>query len=232
MTERRLFVSRIAEVGEVMTLDQSARHYVKVLRIAPGQHLELFDGAGTVASGEFSGRGVRILERQHVPAEAPSLTLLQALPKPQTCDALIRYATELGVARIVFFENEHYFGRHGAFEKRRARREKIAQEAARQSERAYVPTLDLAGNLDDALTAGLKHLPADAERRVCWARVNREAHQPAAGSARVVAVGPEGGFSEAELARFEAADFRPFYLGRHILRVDTAVAAALTLLAQ
>jgi 16S rRNA (uracil1498-N3)-methyltransferase len=135
-------------------------------------------------------------------------------------------ATELGVDEIALMQAERSVPR---WDEPRARSRidrltRIAAEASAQCERSDIPVIrgprTLAGWLDV--------IPSAAFRVVFGARAEEKLTLAQTPEQVWCAIGPEGGFSDEELAAFEAAGFMAASLGRRILRVDTAVSAALT----
>ncbi|MEM9070199.1 MAG: RsmE family RNA methyltransferase [Myxococcota bacterium] len=220
---RRIYVPTIPAEGSAL-LDEDARHHLEVLRLAPGTEIELFDGKGTVARATLEGSTAHVLERS-VRDEA-TIVLVLGLPKGSLTDEIVRMTTELGVSRLCLTRCERTVPKwddsRGA--KRLARWTRIAQQAARQSERAFVPAIEAPRPLHELID----NAPADATRLFAWARESSRA------AVRVtspcwIAVGPEGGFSDAERTHFENAGWLSISLGPNVLRVDTAAAAAIAL---
>lgn len=223
---RRVFAADLGGVtpGERVPLSKDARKHLGVLRIGEGSKLGLFDGRGRLVQGRYEG-GVVVAEAiEEAPALRPKLVLVMALPKGSKADEIVRHATELGVAEIRFVSSDHAVPKleGGRAEKKRERWEKIAQEAARQSERLYVPQVLPLAPLGQAMEAA-----GEGERWVCWARGGEAPSVVPGAEERWVAVGPEGGFSEAELRAFDAQGWRRVRLGPTVLRAETASLAAL-----
>ncbi|MFK7998471.1 MAG: 16S rRNA (uracil(1498)-N(3))-methyltransferase [Polyangiales bacterium] len=227
---RRLHVESLAGVdaGADVELSKSTRQHAKVLRIRDGATIELFDGQGRLATAQMSVKSARIQEVVQKPAPLRRLGLLQGLPKGAKSDDIVRMATELGATNILFVHTERSGARADNSEKKRERWKRIAMEATRQCERLYFPKIALRASLDEAIG----ELPAASARYYAWARLQ-------SGGTRLghdetqdvwVAVGPEGGFADHERVALEGAGFQPMSLGAHILRVDTAACAALSVL--
>jgi 16S rRNA (uracil1498-N3)-methyltransferase len=234
MSERRLFVppERLGG-GRVIIAGDEHRHLARVLRAQPGTSVTLFDGAGVEVDAHVLrvGRDETELElgarRQLVAAVAP-LTLLTAVPRGGRMDLLVQKTCELGVARIVPVTTERSVVRPEPG--RAARWEKIAREAARQCGRADVPAVAAPAVLGAALAA--PDLPR--LRLVLWEQQRGRPLRAALGAPRptAVLVGPEGGFTPAEIAAAEAGGFVPVALGPRILRVETAAIVAVALVAE
>ncbi len=230
MTVRRLYVPRLPEEGGVVILrDASARH-VRVLRLGAGDEVELFDGAGRVASARIESLGDTVVCASSPAAATGSastrVVLLLAIPKGSKLDDSVRMATELGVDEIALFQAERSVPR---WDEARARSRidrltRIAAEAAAQCERTDIPAILGPKPCAEWLEA----LPSSAFRVVFGARADGILTLADTPEQVWCAIGPEGGFSAEELGAFEAAGFTAASLGPFVLRVDTAVSAALT----
>ena len=229
----RLYISPEKLQGARATIDEAAhRHLIKVLRLAPGAAIQVFDGAGTVIEARIASVGkasveITLGERFHVSAPPCAITLLQSLPRGERMDFIVQKTTELGVARIVPVLSE--FGMVKPSATRRQRWQTIAEEAARQCGRADVPDIADFLTLRPALAqfsgkAGARFMLWEGER----ARSFRAAL--AAGPREVaLLVGPEGGFSHAEVGAAGEAGFIPVSVGPRILRAETAAMVAVAL---
>ncbi len=218
--------------GEVLLGEEESHHLLRVLRLDAGASVELFDGEGHWAEAMLAGRAGRrarlTIEKVHgEPPVRAELVLIQSLPKGQKQDLIIQKAVELGVSGLVFVESEHAVARLGeSAERKTARWERIAVNAAAQCGRNRLPFLFAARSFSEAL--------ADRGERPRWlllaepappARPLRDVFGEAreAGVDRIAAcIGPEGGFSAGERGIALAAGARPVSLGPHILRTETA----------
>jgi 16S rRNA (uracil1498-N3)-methyltransferase len=155
---------------------------------------------------------------------------MQGLPKGDKLELVLQKATELGAASLYPVETARSVvrleGRRA--EERRARWQRIAEEAARQCGRADVPTVEpiapLLASLE-ALPPGTRVLVLDEEERTCRLR---DAFVP--GTPTALVVGPEGGLAREEVQLLVAKGAIPVSLGRWVLRTDTAALAALAVL--
>ena len=234
MSLRRLFAPQLPAAKTQLSLGEESRQHAQVLRLGPGDPLQLFDAAG----GRAEARVLRCDKRElmcevepaeHVARLGPALTLAVCVPKASKLELIVRMATELGVAGVQLVQSERAVPKFGSEAPKLERLRRITLEACAQSEQAYAP--ELSGPLP--LTAALAHWPADACKLACVER-SRAAAWPdvtAACPAVCVVVGPEGGFTAAELSLFTQAGVQPVSLGDAILRVETAcvVACALAL---
>ncbi len=219
-----------------MTLTLEQQHYLgRVLRLGQGDRFVAMDGVGGSWLAELGPSGqAAIVEPLTVQTELPlAVTLMIALPKGNGFDDVVRQATELGVACIAPVISDRTLLQPSPQKLDRWRR--IAQEAAEQSERQRVPTL-----LDPIPFRTALQAPrfTSEPSYICVTRqlaghfLDRLAHlsvtQP---PALTVAIGPEGGWTEAEIEQAIAAQFEPVTLGARILRTVTAPIVALSLIA-
>jgi len=221
-------------IGEARAeLTGAARHYLRdVLRLAPGDPVELFDGRGTAWSARI-GPGFEALElsaRRAAPPGGPALHLLFALAKGEKTDLVVQKATELGVARLAPWAAERSVVRLDEAKglERTERWRRIAGEAARQCGRADVPEVAPPAPLAAALAAvpeGFRLVVLHGEGGVPLGALDLTG---APGVAAVV--GPEGGLTAAERSACGAAGALHATLGPRTLRAETAAIAVVVLL--
>jgi 16S rRNA (uracil1498-N3)-methyltransferase len=228
----RIFVPPERLTGDRVELAGEAhRHLARVLRVAPGDAVVVFDGRGeeidaTVVTVAARAVTLALGTRRRQVLAGVAITLLQAVPRGERMDLLVQKTTELGVARIVPVIAARSVVRPAAD---RARRwQSIAEEASRQSGRADVPEVTPPQPLAQALAL------ADAcpVRLALWEEERvRPLRQALADGGRAVAllVGPEGGLAAAEVEAARAAGFVTVGLGPRILRVETAAIVAVAL---
>jgi 16S rRNA (uracil1498-N3)-methyltransferase len=234
----RLFIepSRLRE--EILIISgEDHRYLTRVLRLAVGDRVVLFDGHGVEAEGEIIRVGPRALElkrgepRETVVSTRPELTLVQALTKGDKLDLVVQKATELGVNRIIPVTSARSVPRLEAMRAlgRRARWQKIARDAARQSGRTDVPEIEPVTSLETALRAA----PSTAFKVMLWegARAHglRDVIPKQRPSQMVIVTGPEGGFAADEVEAARAAGFEVCGLGPRILRTETAALVTLAI---
>jgi 16S rRNA (uracil1498-N3)-methyltransferase len=218
------------------TLDGDAAHYVvRVHRLAAGDVFLAFDpSACTEADATVlavAKRGVRC--RLEAPRAAARLglsgvTLVVCATKGDKLDEVVRAATALGASRISIVESERSVPELGSAEKRFARFRSIAIDAARQSGRGDLPELVGPAPLSDVFarfsTSDARKLCLDpAAETSLGALLSTRGEQPLA-----LLVGPEGGFTQAELDAAERAGFVRARLGELVLRAELASVAALS----
>jgi 16S rRNA (uracil1498-N3)-methyltransferase len=245
MAEPRLLIDDNLSTGAALALDEAqARHVGTVLRLDVGGRLRVFnarDGEWRARVQEKSKRGMVVVVDDLIrPARAaPDLDLLFAPVKRHATDFIIEKATELGVRRIFPVTTQRTI----AETVRVDRLTGIAREAAQQTERFDVPEIADAQSLPRALDGW------DQTRRLIYAdEAGDDAGAPWGGeSGRAVPIGealqqappvsialligPEGGFTPEERRMLRALAFvTPVSLGPRILRAETAVIAALSVI--
>lgn len=220
-----------------VALTPELRHYVtRVLRLAPGDGLVVFDAArgleaeAALTAGVDDPAALALVVGEPRPARvvAPRpLVLLQGLAKGDKLDAIVRDATELGATLVVLVEAERSVvrleGRRR--DERAARLAKIAEEAARQCGRGDAPVVAGPMPLAEAVKLapeGGRFALAPLAPEPLGARLRETLRAPL-----TFAVGPEGGLSEAELEALESSGFTRVSLGPFVLRTETVVAAVL-----
>ena len=238
---RYFFCENIPPAGEILHIDgPDARHITKVLRMKPGARIGLFDGRGMeyVAAIEANlrkGLRLRIISGQPSQTESPvALTVAQAILKDRKMDRIVRQLTELGVCEWLPFTSQRSVPRPD-FRKQAARVErwnKITREALKQCRRGRVMKIEPAASFDQMLEKS----QAYDLRVIFWENEPESLHkgdnpgQTGTVFRIFIAIGPEGGFSTAEIEAARAKGFATAGLGPRILRADTAAVAAASLM--
>jgi 16S rRNA (uracil1498-N3)-methyltransferase len=228
MTRRRWIAGHWDATTATLTGDQAA-HLARVLRAAPGMQFDLVAGervwlAEVLTVSESS---VQFSLLSQLDREQPlPLTLVLAIFKFDRLEWAIEKATELGVERIVPViarRSEKHLAQAAVARVERWRR--IAHEAAKQSRRSDIPTIEAPAALKDAAA-----LAPGAQRLILSEHEKQLSLHTALESAReqelLIAIGPEGGWTPEELALFSQQDWTPVTLGPRILRAETAAIAA------
>ena len=213
------------------------RHLRESLRLQPGERLTVTDDRGRRYRTEIAEitRTMligRILEAVPAPPKtSPSIVLGQSLLKGEKMDWVIQKATELGVDRItpIVAANSVVRPRADRIDHQLVRWQRIALEAAQQSERWSTPAIDepapLVQLLSTSTNAATKILLAERSNSVSLTTL------PLQGSGDVwLLIGPEGGWDETELHEMRSQGFAAVTLGPRILRAETAALAALSVL--
>ena len=239
-------------VGAPIALRGAEHHYLtRVLRLSHGDRVLLLDGRGAVTDARVATIDAQTLtvepqqvEQVSAAASLPPLYLLVGILKGERHDWLIEKATELGAARIISLACARSVpslsGDRG--DKRQARWLRVAQAAAQQCRRPQVPQISAPLSLKQGLAqcgAGPRLLFSEGLapplrwvlQAASLGRDDSAADEvPDANGdlpATALLVGPEGGFTDEELAEARAAGFVACSLGPNILRGETAAIAAI-----
>ena len=217
MTLHRFFVPREDVDGDRFALPPTIERQARsVLRLRDGDRIVLLTGDGSEMVCVLERDACVVEDRRPAPGEpAHRLRVVQALLKGDGLETVIQHGTEVGVASFGLVVTERCIARELSLHKLERLRT-IAREAAEQSERGIVPAIDEPVPLRDAFAPGSVLL---FERHGA-ARLG-QVEPP-----DVVLIGPEGGFSPAEVRAAESSGVRLAWLGPRILRSETVAAAA------
>lgn len=238
MREIRLFVDAPLTPGQTLPLPREAgAHAVRVLRLKAGDGVILFNGDGREYPARLvddAPRTVNVrVEDMHVPGrESPlHITLVQALARGEKMDWIIQKATELGVARIWPVTSERSEVRLDGIrgDKRLQHWRAVAIAACEQCGRNVVPEI----RSPESLAAMLIARPSvNTETR--WmlhpSGATRLRDAAPASANLLLAIGPEGGFGDTDLAALRGAGFGALALGPRVMRTETAGLAAIAAL--
>lgn len=234
MTPRRLYIDQPLTAGQTLVVDgEPARYIGRVLRCRPGQTIVLFDGGGaefpslieTIAQKSVT---FRVGEAVHRDVESPlALRLMQGLSRGERMDTVIQKATELGVQRLSPLECE--FSVVHLDDRRADRRTRhwrgICQSACEQCGRNKLPVVDAPASF----AAAIADSGGQATRLLLHPGAAQSLQDIEPPAEVTLLVGPEGGFSDGELAQADEAGFIRVSLGPRTLRTETAAIAAVTL---
>lgn len=217
MTVHRFFVEPDAVRGERFPVPASIERQVRtVLRLRAGDRLVLLSGDGGEIECELDGSDCVVVERRATATEPRHrLTVVQALLKGDALEDVVQHATEVGASAFRLVVTDRCVARD-VTPRRLERLRAIARESAEQSERGIVPSVHEPGLLADALQPGAVLL---AERHDA-VRL-RDVEPPSA-----IIIGPEGGWTPAELQAARDAGVMLAGLGPRILRSQTVAAVA------
>lgn len=213
---------------------ETARQVSRVLRLRSGDELALFCGDGEECRAvlrEVGPRGVSVgITGRFRPDTELScrLHLAVAVLKGEKLEWVVQKATELGISKVTFLSTERTVAEPGAerWIRRRERYERIAREAAEQSGRVCLPEIGEPRALREALEAeGPRLILAPGGGRTLLDAVSEQIEGV------TLLVGPEGGFTEGELALAREAGAEAVALGRRVLRAETAAIVAVALAA-
>jgi 16S rRNA (uracil1498-N3)-methyltransferase len=224
MTLHRFFVEPADMPADRFALPASIERQVRaVLRLRDGDRLVLLPGDGTEAVCRIDAGACIVDERRAAMGEPRHrLTVVQALLKGDAIEQVVQHGTEIGVAEFHLAVTERSIVRELP-PRRLERLRTIAREAAEQSERGLVPAVRAPAPLAEVVAPGSVLL----YERHDDARLG-QMEPPAA-----IVIGPEGGFTPAEVPAAADAGATLAGLGRRILRSETvAVAAAAVILSR
>lgn len=221
-------------------LPREAARHVKTLRLRPDEEIELFDGAGSSRVFRNSAAGlVAAGPLRRIPRPSRSLTLFACVTKGSRWDWTVEKAVELGATRIVPVISDRAIVRLPSDERpaKAERWRRVAEDAARQSDAAWIPEVVPAVDFRDALAlvkecdeVFVGALTTPPPRPLLQAVLESRERLGVAGRSYGLFTGPEGDFTPAELsALLEIAT--PTSFGPTILRAETAAIFGLSVLA-
>ncbi|MGH7845027.1 MAG: 16S rRNA (uracil(1498)-N(3))-methyltransferase [Candidatus Binatia bacterium] len=231
----RLFVDKVDVEGATGAITGAELEHLRVLRLRPGDALVLFDSAGVEHEARIDSYTNRAAEVRIIRSYRPEresfleVTLAQCVGKGEKMDWVVEKAVELGVQTIVPVLSTYTIPRlEGTkISKRRSRWAKIVLSAAKQSGRTSVPEIaDITGFADfvgRAWPHELKLMFWEGESSQGLVSLRRELANP---RSVLLLIGPEGGFTDAEVKEAAQNGFRTIKLGKRILRTETAAIAA------
>ena len=230
----RFFIDAPLSLGR-HELPEAQAHYIgRVLRLAPGAAVQLFDGSGREYLGELVEVGkksvsVELHEAFDGLAEpALRIHLGQGLSRGERMDWAIQKATELGVAEITPLVSERCEVRlkDERADKRMAHWRQIAISACEQCGRSVLPVIHAPVSLDDW------QRQVQAELKLVLHPVAEPLASHARPSSLAFLIGPEGGLSDAEVEQAKHHGFHAARLGPRVLRTETAPVVALSVAQQ
>jgi 16S rRNA (uracil1498-N3)-methyltransferase len=238
---RYFYVDHALKIDQITTVTGAdARHIQRVLRLKAGQAIGLFDDNGMAYEAMILAcrRGavqVKIIQEKPTTAESPTEIIIgQAVLKDRKMDILIRHLTELGITRWLPFYASRCVAqpKTGRLTARMQRWQTISREAMKQSKRGRSMDIGTPVSFDDALArlhaCDIKILFSENETLA----LDTLPQGPSATDNLTVAafLGPEGGFTDHEVALARDCGFVTVSLGPRILRSETATISAAVLL--
>ena len=201
----------VGDLDALELADDDHHHLARVLRLRPGDELTASDGAGRWRLCRFGTplEPTGAIESDDAPQ--PELTVAFALVKGERPEWVVQKLTEIGVDRIVPFAADRSVVQWDDDKAARnhARLRTVAREAAMQSRRSWLPTVEAIAPFDDVA-------------RRAGAALTERGGRPPTLAHPVLLVGPEGGWSERE----RAAGLPTVALGPTVLRAETAAIVA------
>ena len=217
--------------GRAVITGQEARHLGTVLRLGPGDRVELVDGRGIIARAEIETIShntavFNILDSSSPGVESPvHITLAQGMLKDKKMDMLVRHLTELGICQWIPFFSSRSIPKPDTKRlcSRMERWNKIAREALKQCGRSMLPLIGEPIPFDQLLETATGY----DTKIAFWENATTPIHSlqtPSMEPAKkiIVLIGPEGGFSSPEIDAARKKGFNACSLGPRILRAETA----------
>lgn len=202
----------VGDIDEPRLGDDAAHHLARVRRLRDGAQVTATDGAGAWRPCRFSVSGDLEADGDVVRVERPDppITIAFALTKGGKPELVVQKLTELGVDRIVAFRAEHSVVRWDDAKAvaQHARWEAISRAAVEQSRGVWLPTIEPVGDIGSVADLG-----------AC--RLDRGGESPSLARS-VLAVGPEGGWSDEERERLPTV----VECAANVLRAETAALTA------
>ena len=230
----RVHTRQTLEAGREILLEEGPAHHLgRVLRVSVGQEVTLFNGDGHDFNAKVARVGRRDIalritaRRPGLPEPGFRITVAQCISRGERMDATLQKCTELGVAEFQPLLGERSKVRlQGAkLERRLDHWQGVVIAACEQCGRARVPPvltpLSVAAWLEKAASAPRLVLDPDAAMPLASAGLEDRVE---------LVIGPEGGFSPAELASMRDHGAQAVHLGRRVLRTETAAPAAVAIL--
>lgn len=236
--------------GKAFISGQDARHIVKVLRMGPQDSLILTDGHGTDYTGSIlkaEPEKILIDITDQIPSTTESklwITLCSGMLKNQKMDQIVNILTQLGVQEWIPFFCERSIPRPNKkqIQNRMIRWKTIAKEASKQCCRSRLilirEPIDFRSLFEGSSANRISPHSSFNYKIAFWEESNIPFHQFSnqffpkinrSDERLIILVGPEGGFSIAEMALAHEKGFQSYSLGRRILRAETATALAIGL---
>lgn len=228
---RRFFVEDIQD--KIIIDGEEFRHAVSVLRVKEEDRIIVCDGKGKEYLSKIEKINkkdmiVSTLEERINDCEpTEKLTLICGYLKGDKTELVVQKAVELGVYEIVVFSSEYSSAYMN--ENKLLRLNKVSMEACKQCGRAYVPKVVYAENFEKALSLGLS---AKNKLFACEFATENEVDFSSLQGETTVVVGSEGGFSKGEFELAKELGYKTIYLGKRILRAETACIALSAIIMQ
>jgi len=228
MTRRRWIADEYTE-DRAALVGAHAEHLAVVLRVRAGQSFEIVTGEKARLGRVIAISPQRVefaLGEDLVAGVLPRINLLMAIYKFDRMEWAIEKCTELGVARmipVIARRTDPHLAR--AAVARVDRWQRVVRQAAEQSRRTTTPTVDLPVKLADIVNvpAPTRILLAESGREITLKDALSH-HSP--GDELLLALGPEGGWSDDEVVLFGRNGWVAATMGATILRAETAAVAA------
>ncbi len=220
--------------GTIIINGDDVKHISKVLRLCQKDNITVCDCAGhdytcqiqSISSDEVVAA---ILEKTPSQTEPPvNVTIYQGMPKSDKMDYIVQKCVELGAIAVVPVITKRTIAIPRDEEKKIARWQKIAAEAAKQCGRGIIPAVERVMSFKDMIKSlsddDLNILPYESEKDLSLKNILDNTDRKNIN----IIIGPEGGFDESEVVLAKEKNVSIVTLGPRILRTETAPLAALS----
>ena len=233
----RFFIAASNILGGVAYINEKDAEHIKVLRIRQGELFTVCDGNGNdytcrLTSSDDGGMSAEIVDTAPSKTEpSVEVTVFSAFSKGDKPELIIQKCVELGASKIVFFPSKRCVVKiEGAAAIKKADRwQKIAQEAAKQSERGHIPKVEIAYDYQSAIKlAAQAELPLFLFENEKQTGIKSALTENCTAKSISIVTGPEGGFEDYEATYAKSCGMISVSLGPRILRCETAPICALS----
>jgi 16S rRNA (uracil1498-N3)-methyltransferase len=234
MSLHRVMVDSVPDHSAVIG-GEEAHHALRVKRLAVGDRIELLDGRGTRARAAISdtrklGKSggweivVLIEHLEHLPRPSPLLHVLTGVPKGERFETLVDQLSQVGAASWAMLRSQH--ATVDPSEHRLERLSRIAGEASKQCGRAWSLTIEPERTFDDVLRERAPRNAGSSASACVVAHVSGGEYRATGAEEITLLIGPQGDWSERELRAARDSGVQIATFGQHVMRVETAAAAA------
>lgn len=238
---QRYFTNEPISDNNTMTITgDDAHHMIQVMRMSPGDHVFVVVNNLTytmeIKEGTSKSVILKVKETHAFTNEMPiRVSIVCGLPKGDKLELITQKSTELGMYELFPFEAKRSIVKwdKSKNEKKVARLQKIAKEAAEQSHRSHIPEIhnpisikelvELSASFDIKYVADEED--AKIEERKKFTEQLKKVYDK---KSILIVFGPEGGLDRSEIKLLLDHDFQTISLGPRILRTETAPLYALS----
>jgi 16S rRNA (uracil1498-N3)-methyltransferase len=209
----------VPAVTDTITLTGDELHHAHVLRLRVGEEVEVFDGRGAIALAHVVDPAtLRVVSPIESRESSLAIDLAMAIINPDKFELVLQKATELGVRSIIPLITERVEIRPERYRGKGERWEKIVFEAVKQSGRGVIPRVEAPLEFEQAMARDGVKIFFDAGAA--------PGTYPPSPSSVTLFIGPEGGWTDNEIALALARECVIERLGPRRLRAETAAIAA------
>lgn len=229
---QQIFVEKELKLDEKYYFDElKAHHLMHVLRIKPNTIVRLVHDMAYLATIGFEDNKIYakvIKEDDNKNELGHKVILVQALVKKEKWELILQKAAELGASEVIPLITSRVIIDPKRFEEKRNRYEKILLEASQQCKRNKVCELNKVHSIDDLVFEDCNKFVAYESQTYPASKLTSVMSE----NQTVIVVGPEGGFSDKEIAKLSEKGFQCVTLGNRILRAETASMYALSVIGE